>query len=93
MKVRGKGGSRGSIHRIDRITAKIVTGMIVIIVHYYSLLSKVMLIYRYIYSLMKSAAAPIPVPTHMEVIPTRFPVRFSSGRRVAIWRAPVAPRG
>lgn len=45
------------------------------------------------YSATKTAAMPIPVPTHIELTPTFFPVRLSSYRSVEIWRAPVQPKG
>mmetsp|Transcript_88067 Transcript_88067/g.195920 ORF Transcript_88067/g.195920 Transcript_88067/m.195920 type:complete len:205 (-) Transcript_88067:731-1345(-) len=38
-------------------------------------------------------AAPMPVPMHIETTPSFFPVRLSSGSKVAIWREPVQPNG
>lgn len=48
---------------------------------------------RYVYSLSMTAAAPIPVPMHIEITPNFPPVLLSSGRRVAICLAPVHPSG
>jgi len=39
------------------------------------------------------AAAPIPVPIHIETTPNFFFYLFSSGKRVAICLAPVQPKG
>lgn len=39
------------------------------------------------------AAAPIPVPMHMETIPYFCFCLFNSGNKVAICLAPVAPNG
>ncbi len=39
------------------------------------------------------AAAPIPVPIHIDTTPNFPLVLTSSGIKVAIWRAPVHPRG
>jgi len=39
------------------------------------------------------AAAPIPVPIHMETTPYFYFCLLSSGRIVAIYLAPVAPKG
>ena len=40
-----------------------------------------------------TAAAPCPVPIHIEITPILPPVRFNSERRVPTMRAPVIPRG
>lgn len=42
-----------------------------------------------IHSFSIKAAAPIPVPMHMETTPLLAPVLFISGRRVAICREPI----
>lgn len=39
------------------------------------------------------AAAPIPVPIHIETTPNFFPVLANSGSNVAICREPVQPKG
>ena len=48
---------------------------------------------HFYYSFKNNAAAPIPVPTHIETIPNLLLVLFNSGKRVQTWRAPVHPSG
>lgn len=45
------------------------------------------------YSATQTAAMPIPVPTHILVTPTFWPVLRSSYSKVLTWRAPVQPSG
>ena len=45
------------------------------------------------HSLSKTAAAPIPLPMHMETTPYLLPLFLISCRRVAVHLAPVHPRG
>lgn len=48
---------------------------------------------RYDHSLSNMAAAPYPVPMHIDTIPLFFPVLSNSVSNVTIILAPVIPRG
>lgn len=45
------------------------------------------------YSFSTTAAAPIPEPMHIEITPNFFFYLFNSGNKVAIYLAPVHPKG
>jgi len=45
------------------------------------------------HSNLKTPAAPIPVPMHIETNPYFPPVLLNSGSKVAIYLAPVQPNG